>query len=114
MKDNILSKLTSLGISSAVSKEYMADIFGRGEEGVLIHSLSPNEFDDALAKMKATWETRHPKGADFIAYFLNKKASDIKETMTVEVPPDVYTQNASESMNRVLKEEDQGSKTAPT
>lgn len=37
--------------------------------------------------------------------------------MTVEVrslcglgfPPDVYTQNASESMNRVLKEEDQDS-----
>ena len=117
MKDNILSKLTSLGISSAVSKEYMADIFGCGEEGGLVHSLSPSEFDDALSKIKATWETRHPKGADFIAYFLNQNASDIKGTMTVEVrslcglgfPADVYTQNASESMNRVLKEEDQDS-----
>lgn len=66
------------------------------------------------------WEERHPKGAEFIKYFTEKKASDIKETMTVEIrslcglgfPPDVHTQNASESMNRILKEEDQHVSTA--
>ena len=119
MKDNISSKLSSLGICHALSKEYMSDIFGKGEEGGLIHCSDAQEFDDALTKLTPAWEERHPKGAEFVKYFVEKKASDIKETMTVEIrslcglgfPPDVYTQNASESMNRVLKEDDQHAST---
>ena len=81
----------------------------------LERSYQAQEFDDAVTKLKPVWEERHSKGAEFVKYFIEKRASDIKETMAVEIrslcglgfPPDVYTQNANESMNRVLKEEDQ-------
>ncbi|KXJ06100.1 hypothetical protein AC249_AIPGENE22963, partial [Exaiptasia diaphana] len=114
MRDNIKSKLSSLGIPQTIAKEYLDDIFGRGNEAGLIHCLSAEEFDGALERLKTAWESRHSKGKDFVAYFVAKKALDIKETMRAEIrsmcglgyPPDVYTQNASESMNRVLKEED--------
>ena len=120
MKDNISSKLSSLGIRPPLSNEYMSDIFGKVEKGGLIHCSDAQQFDEALIKLIPIWEERHPKGAEFIKYFMEKKASDIKETMTVEIrslcslgfPPDVYTQNASESMNRILKEKDQHVSTA--
>lgn len=114
MKDNLKSKLSSLGIPHAISKEYMDDIFGRGNEAGLVHCLSAEDFDVAFEQLKQKWETRHSKGKEFTTYFLNKKAGDIKSTMTVEIrsmcglgyPPEVYTQNASESMNKILKDED--------
>ena len=46
MKDNISS--IPLGIPHSLSKEYMADTFSKGEEGGLIHCLSPQDFDDEL------------------------------------------------------------------
>ena len=85
MKDNISSKLSSLGICHSLSKEYMSDIFGKGQEGGLIHCSDAQEFDDTVTKLKPVWEERHSKGAEFVKYFIEKKASDIKETMTVEI-----------------------------
>ena len=93
----------------------MSDIFGKVEEEGLTHCSDVQQFDEALIKLIPIWEERHPKGVDFIKYFMEKKVTDIKETMTLEkgllcilgFPPDVYTQNVSESMNRVLTEEDQ-------
>ena len=76
MKDNISSKLSSLGICHSLSKEYMSDIFGKGEEGGLIHCSDAQEFDDAVTKLKPVWEERHSKGAEFVKYFIEKKASD--------------------------------------
>ena len=67
-----------------------------------------------LITLKSVWETRHAKGTDFFQYFIKNKASPIRETMTASVRsmcglgflPDVYTQNASESMNKLVKGED--------
>ena len=91
----------------------MADIFGNGDKGGLIHCLSANDFDNALQQLEPSWKEKHRKGAEFLKYFIEKKQLYIKETMTVEIrslcglgfPPDVYMQNASKSMNRVLKED---------
>lgn len=114
MKDNIKSKLSSLGVPPAVGKEYMADIFGREGEAGLVHCQDGTEFDNGLQNLKTVWETRHAKGTDFYQYFVKNKASVIRETMTAGVrsmcglgfPPEVYTQNASEAMNKLVKEED--------
>ena len=111
---NIKSKLSSLGVPNLVAKEYMADIFGRGEEAGLVHCGDGIQFDQALTKLKTVWEGRHAKGKEFYDYFFKNKASDVRETMTAGVrsmcglgfPPDVYTQNASESMSKLVKEED--------
>lgn len=53
MKDNIKNKLSSLGVPSHVAREYMPDIFGRGEEAGLIHCVDGASFDQAV------WETRN-------------------------------------------------------
>ena len=114
MKDNIKNKLSSLCVPNHVAREYMSDIFGWGEEAGLVHCVDGASFDQALKKLQAVWETRHVKGKEFYEYFSKNKASAVRETMTVGVrsmcglgfPPDVYTQNASESMNKVVKEED--------
>ena len=92
----------------------MSDIFERGEGAGLVHCVDGASFDQALKKLQAVWETRHVKGKEFYEYFSKNKASAVRETMTAGVrsmcglgfPPDVYTQNASESMNKVVKEED--------
>lgn len=114
MKDNIKSKRSSLGVPPAVGKEYMADIFGREGEAGLVHCQDGTEFDNGLQNLKTVWETRHAKGTDFYQYFVKNKASAIRETMTAGVrsmcglgfPPEVYTQNASEAMNKLVKVED--------
>ena len=114
MKDNIKSKLSSLGVPPAVGKEYMVDIFGQEGEAGLVHCQNGTEFDRGLQNLKTVWEKRHAKGSDFYLYFIRKKASAIRKTMTAGVrsmcglgfPPDVYTQNASEAMNKIVREED--------
>lgn len=67
-----------------------------------------------MKNLQTIWETRHVKGKEFYEYFSQNKASAVRETMTAGVqsmcglgfPPDVYTQNTSESINKVVKEED--------
>ena len=115
MKDNIKKKLSSLGVPNHVAREYMSDIFRRGEEAGLVHCVDGASFDQALKKLQVVWETRHVKGKEFYEYFSKNKPSAVRETMTAGVqsmcglgfPPDVYIQNASESMNKVVKEEDE-------
>ena len=48
VKDNIKSKLSSLGIPNLVAKEYMADIFGRGEEAGLVHCEDGIKFNEVI------------------------------------------------------------------
>jgi len=50
MKDNIKSKLSSLGALPAIGKEYIADIFGREGEAELVHCQNGTEFDRDLQK----------------------------------------------------------------
>ena len=85
MKDNIKSKLSSLGIPNLVAKEYMAYIFSRGEEAGLVHGEDGIKFDEALDKLKAVWQARHVKGKELQEYFVKNKAADIRETMTAGV-----------------------------
>jgi len=89
--------------------------FWPGRRRGLVHCHNGTEFDRGLQNLKTVWETRHAKGNDFYQYFIRKKASSaIRETMTAGVrsvcglgfPPEVYTQNASAAMNKLVKKED--------
>ena len=84
MKNNIKNKL-SLCVPNHVAREYMSDIFGRGEKVDLIHCMDGASFDQALKKLQAVWEMRHVKRKQFYEYFSKNKAAAVRETMTAGV-----------------------------
>lgn len=75
---------------------------------------STEEFDVALDNAMKDWKSLHENGAKFCGYFLKGKADVIRNCCTADIrsmcglgfPPKVYTQNASECMNRLVKAED--------
>ena len=115
LRDNVKRKLSELGISGSVADEIVCDIFGKvlGEvtEGGLVDCTSGAEFDIALNNVKRKWPGLHKNGDQFTTYFLKENAEVIRESATADIrsmcglgfPPKVYTQNASESMNRLVK-----------
>ena len=80
----------------------------------LVDCTSGKDFDIALNNVTSKWPSLHPNGDKFTAYFLKDKAEVIRECATADIrsmcrlgfPPRVYTQNASESMNRLVKAEE--------
>jgi hypothetical protein len=115
MRDNIKRKLTDLGISGIPASQIISDIFGKTlgdeREGGLIDCNSVQEHDIALKTISEQWPTLHKQGSKFLQYFKKEKAEAIRENCSAEVralcglgfPPEVYTQNANESMNRLIK-----------
>ena len=110
MEDTIASKLKDLGIRGLEAKQYMADIFGPTNPS-LVSSNSSEQFWDRLSCLKDAWISRHKEGEKFYKYFTKMKADQFANCLTAEVrslsglgyPPDVYTQNANECMNAVIK-----------
>lgn len=118
LKDNVKRKLNDLGIGGIAASEIFFDIFGKGmgnvAEGGLVDCKSTEEFDAALEDAMKNWKSLHENGAKFCGYFLKEKADVIRNCCTADIrsmcglgfPPKVYTQNASECMNRLVKTED--------
>ena len=119
MKDNILSKLSELGIKGKTSQLIVRDIFGKdvGTNRIpgLIDVTDAVEFDTSVEWLKEKWISMHAQGEKFVDYFLKHKADAIRRTMTADIrsmaglgwPPTVYDQNANECMNSVLQREKQ-------
>ena len=118
MRENVKRKLVEFGISGHTASEIMCDIFGKEiddevEEG-LIHCSSAEEFDSALQSTTSKWKTCHMNGHRFVEFFLKAKANVIREAARSDIrsmrglgyPPTVYTQNANECMNCLIKAED--------
>ena len=116
MEDNISSKLTELGIRGIEAKQFMADIFGSLSSSVsptasLVSSKTKEGFLERLECLKEPWIARHKEGEKFLKYFIRNKADQFANCLTAEVrslsglgyPPDLYTQNANECMNAVVK-----------
>ena len=115
LKDNIKRKLTEYGIAGVHAIEIMNDIFGKeiGDEieGGLVHCTSAEQFDACLKSASCKWTTLHENGSKFVEYFLKSKAevirecgrSDVRSMCGLGYPPTVYTQNANECMNRIIK-----------
>ena len=118
LKDNVKGKLNELGIGGIVASEIFFDIFGKGmgnvAEGGLVDCNSTEDFDVALDNAMKNWKSLHENGAKFCGYFVKEKADVIRNCCTADIrsmcglgfPPKVYTQNASECMNRLVKAED--------
>ena len=55
-EDDVDHKLTSLGINGEARDNFMRDIFCRESTKGLIDSLSEEEFDSKLMKLRPKWE----------------------------------------------------------
>ena len=118
LRDNVKRKLGELLITGAEATEIMFDIFGKGmgdvTEGGLVDCRSPEEFEVGIRNATKRWQNLHKNGEKFCSYFLKEKADVIRQCCTADIrsmcglgfPPKVYTQNASESMNRLVKAND--------
>ncbi|CAB3994354.1 Hypothetical predicted protein [Paramuricea clavata] len=97
------------GITDRPATEIMNDIFGNEiedqVEGGLIHTTSADEFCACLQSAVCKWTTLHED------YFLKSKAKIIRESARSDIrsmcgfgyPSTLYTQNANECMNRIIK-----------
>lgn len=113
MRDNVQRKLTKLGITGLPASNIVSDIFGKDvgdvrEDGI-VDCKYVDEFDVAMSTI---WPKLYEQGSRFLEYFKDKKMQDIRESCNAELrsicglgfPPEAYTQNANESMNRLIKE----------
>ena len=115
MEDNIMRKLTELGIQKSLANEYKKEIFGRRSGTVrepgLVDCLTEQDFQHQLDLLRPLWDKRHVKGRQFYEYFVRQKAPLILSCMGAATrmmaglgyPPEVYTQNGSECGNFILK-----------
>ena len=86
--------------------------------GGLVDCKSEEEFSLALEDVKKRWPTLDANADSFLNYFLSGPAYAIKDCMRADMrsmcglgsPPTTYTQNASECVNRYVKENAKGSK----
>ena len=115
MRDNIVSKLCSLNIKGPEKQEFMNEIFGITINDTITPGLvdcqTAEDFDQKLDSLKDIWFQRHVEGKNFYQYFLDYKSDLIKNCMSASLrsqcglgfPPRVYTQNANECINNVVK-----------
>ena len=116
---NIKTKLSECNIPSALSLKILNDIFGRriGDTFVegLVDANNDDDFQEKLASVQESWRSlEQPSTCDlekFIDYFTDSKVSILRNTMSRSLriecglgnPPSIFTTNASESINAVLK-----------
>ena len=120
MKDNIMSKLTELGIRVKDSDTILTDIFGKnvGSKRVpcLIDAENQTELEREMERLETKWSSAHSQGERFVGYFQKYKVDAIRQTMTADIrsmaglgwpPAGVYDQNGNDCMNSVLQREKQ-------
>lgn len=108
-------------IYSKAAREITSDIFGckldGAREGGLVDCKSEEEFQSALNELKKRWPTLHNNAKHFLSYFVKGPADVIKDSTRADIrsmcslgfPPTTYSQNASECLNRYVKENAKGS-----
>ena len=117
-KDDIVSKLTSLGIKSPFKEQILADIFGNSsaKELGLVDKESGHDVDDALFLLREKWNDREKasRGTDdvvFFDWFVKYQVNDLKDGLLYPLRRDVglgydfFYNNANESVNEVIKKE---------
>lgn len=119
VRRNMKDKLHELHVPESAKATIISDIFGRqvGDchfEG-LVDAKTDSEFEDGVSALTAKWKYLDdrqdgPVGR-FVSWFLTYKKDDIQRGLMWPVrqnaglgdPPAVFTTNASESINAVLK-----------
>ena len=119
-KRNLQEKLRDLGIPKVVADQFLSDVVGRVEGNVRIEDLvdaaSIDDFDRKFEALKEPWNTRESpycgdSGPQFYNHFTRFHAEvirhhmrkDLRELVGLGSPPAIYTTNASEALNSVLK-----------
>ena len=120
MKKNMAEKLKEYGFPTSVGQEILSDIFGKHcgstySEG-LVDATSVQDFNERLAKCEEDWNGREMPyapvgGPRFFDYFCRYKSDvvcftmrkDIRESVHLGSPPEIFTTNASESINALMK-----------
>ena len=122
MRDNIEKKMAELGITGNTKKKMIKDIFGEIAEDLKVKGLidcwDGLELDGMFCVIADEWKKMTEKGEAFVAYFEQHKLPLIAYCMTSKLrtaaglgyPPDVYTQNANECVNSILKRAAKGRK----
>ena len=122
MRDNIEKKMSELGIAGDAKSNIINDIFGEVVEDLKIKGLvdcwDAAELNTMFSEKAKIWRQIAGKGEAFVTYFEQHKLPLIANCMTAKVrtvaglgyPPDVYTQNANECINSVLKRAAKGKK----
>lgn len=112
-RDNIKTKLRSLGVPEQQSKEIMKSIFGHQIESThytgLIDAEDIADFEIKLEGAKQNWDSIC---SDFYPWFVSKEAElfttsmicPVRSSAGLGLPPCQYTTNNNESINRVLKD----------
>ena len=113
-------KLKDLGLPSAVSSEFLDDIFGKRigntfQEG-LVDSTSVDEVEERLHLLKSIWDAQESayapvSGPRFHSFFCKYQADvvkyhmrkDLRETAGLRAPLAKFTTNSSESINAAIK-----------
>jgi len=123
LRQNIKDKLRSLGLSQELSKDIVADIFGRRigvhfEKG-LVDAEDKKLFQAYLKLIKQKWNnierSSNPENEpQFHSWFCHEKAPIIIDAVLPEVrlkahmtgdPVPLFTTNNSESINHIIKNE---------
>ena len=109
-KDNITRKLREFGIKEASLKVIVNDIFGSKIANCtgLIDSDDYTDFSEKLEMLKDKWDSICP---EFLPWFVKHEVDAICSSMLSSVrtqsglgkPPELFTTNASESLNNLLK-----------
>ena len=114
MEDNIVRKLTDLGIQKSLGNDCKKEIFERRsgtlQEPGLVDCLTEQDFQHRLDLLRPVWDKRHMKGKQFSEYFVRQKAPLILSCMGAATrmmeglgyPHEVYTQNSSECGSVVI------------
>ena len=119
VRRNIKDKLNECAIPSELTATILREIFGQRlgsvfQEG-LVDSSDTEDYDNKLQHMVESWRNSEmPSTSDidkFVNWFMTNKAEVIRNTMLRPVreecglgnPPSIFTTNASESINALLK-----------
>ncbi|XP_055334986.1 uncharacterized protein LOC129586031 [Paramacrobiotus metropolitanus] len=112
LKDTVKRKMSELGLEHYTAAVIMEDVFGALRENTVCGGLvncTGAEYDNELEKALEKWSFTEA-GERFAIYFRKHKAQQVKESALLEhriaagMGLNVYTQNANECSNNVLKQ----------
>ena len=119
VRKNIKDKLSECSIPTLLSQQILDDIFGKRIGSTFVEGIvdasDDSDFQSKLENCLRSWRSFEVTSTcnlqKFIDYLVDSKASVIRDTMLRPIrvecglgcPPEIFTTNASESVNAILK-----------
>ena len=114
MRDNVEKQLRELGVRPSGIVEVVCDIFGSKEGNQKTAGsvdCTDKNFEEEKEKMYQKWDASLEEGAQFVQYFTENKEQLVRNCMLLskriacQLNLDVYTQNANECINSMIRKE---------